>query len=610
MFCTTVTNTPTQWTPAGSFGLPAVHPYYLPFNLHNDTDMGRKKKAAPSQATNSQQPIHPHRPPFGGNQGDTYGHVEQPQSNASAAQIAPPAFRPSYPGQWGPPSAPGATTSLPIRPVSHHQQAPWNRTRVSQPTPQSLVDAWRSYRADHIRPQEPATGPAYNTPYWATTMYQNQTWTAPQAQFRPQAPAFQPGQRLVNGFLPHSSYRIDKTSRYNLRSGQRRPLTTATADQIVQSIETDSVQQQNSTAASRSRGPTRRREPTPINTDVEPVPAPKPSTAYLKHAEEPTKRLTGPRKLLILLDLNGTLVYRHGANRQFSVKRPGVDRLLNYLFENHAVMIFTSATQRSAEKMARELLTPKQYGELVTIRCREHLGLKPEQFRNKVQVYKDLNKIWTVPEVRQSALELRTKWDMTNTVLIDDSIVKAESHPHNLLQVTEFMHPASNEKKAREQWKEAETRVMLGVETKLEALKYQASVASQICEWQKAEASSPGTLSFGANDNVDEATKLGAIREETVDTKADSEIITGYPTPTSLARGTSSAEEDDDDEYDPEQWQGVKLPTPSDDESPAARKASGDRAMDSKEETRAVRSPSPVTAADFSWLAENKDVAK
>ena len=420
----------------------------------------------------------------------------------------------------------------------------------------------------------------------------------------------------MNGFLPHSNYRIDKTCRYSLRSGrptQRRPLTTAAADQIVQSTETDSAEQTwqaaNRVRSSRKQGsrkPTPRREPTPINAEVEPVPVPKPNIAYLAHAQELPSRLSHPRKLLVLLDLNGTLVYRHGANRQFSVKRPGVDRLLDYLFKNHAVMIFTSATHRSAEKMAKELLTPSQYGELVAIRCREHLGLTSEQFRNKVQVYKDLNKIWTVPEAEQSALELGTKWDMTNTVLIDDSVVKAKSHPHNLLQVSEFLHPTSNTKKAQQKWTQAETDVMRSVEAKLNALSYQASVACQIREWQEGEVSSPGATS----EEVDGAF-LSFIKEDATEDKEhpfetkDSEVVTSYPTPTSLARSASGAEEEDDgDHYDPEHWRGLKLPTPSDDEASAARKDQPHRIANAKKEVRAERSPSPVTAADFSWLVD------
>lgn len=464
--------------------------------------------------------------------------------------------------------------------------------------------------------QEPAPqgGPVFPAPPWRASANQRHSTSALQSnQFRPQASPFQPGQRLVNGFLPHSNYRIDKTSRYGSRSGQQRPLTTATADQIVQSVEPEDLHLlPNRTSSPSKRGPrnpTPQRLQTPINTSIEPVPVPIPSPAYIKRAESKPQQSHGAKKLLVLLDLNGTLVYRYGTNRRLSVKRPGVDRLLDYLFDNHAVMIFTSATMRSAERVAKDLLTPQQYSQLITIRAREHLGLKPDQFRNKVQVYKDLNKIWSAQEVQQSVSDPAEDWDMTNTVLIDDSEVKAKSHPNNLLQVPEFMHPAANTKKARKAWTEAEILIMNDVETKLEKLKHQISVACQIREWQQAGNASPVVTV----DTVD-SSALKSIKEDAEDvikTQKDSiatQEPTGYPTPTSLARDLSSAEEDDedDDDYDPEQWQGVKLPTASRDSQRAASQPLQSEIVNEKMTTRAV---SPVTEANFSWRSEGKDTS-
>lgn len=342
----------------------------------------------------------------------------------------------------------------------------------------------------------------------------------------------------MNGFQPHSNYRIDKSSRYNLRSNQQqRSYNTAVADRVVQSIETDDPQIHHLPIRTPPRKHTPRREPTPINKGVTPVPVPVPSAAYNKRSQEAPTKTDQPRKLLVLLDLNGTLVYRHGSQRQFSVKRPGVDRLLEYLFEHHAVLIFTSATMRSAEKMAKELLTPKQYGELITIRAREHLGLKSEQFYNKVQVYKELHKIWCVPEVKESAKELGTAWDMTNTILIDDSVEKARSHPHNLLQVPEFMHAESSSVEALNRWTKTEVDIMKGVEAKLEELKYRSNVAARIREWQEGNIS-PGSTSEKVDDSKLQAIKEGVTQIDGPAATA-SEEPTGYPTPTSLRRDST-----------------------------------------------------------------------
>ena len=493
----------------------------------------------------------------------SYGLVNFVPNNPNPAADS---WRPQ-PNQWPPqPSSQGFSADLPSRSQPPRRQQNL-QSRVSQPHIYSIVDSWRSYRADENRyPQEPApsNGPAsYNTPPWRPS--QNNAHR--QNQFRPQAPSFEPGQRLVNGFQPHSNYRIDKSSRYNLRSNQQRSFTTAAAERVIQSIETDNPQVQQLPIRTTPQGKNaRRREPTPINKSITPVPVPVPSAAYDKRAQEAPAKVEQPRKLLVLLDLNGTLVYRHGSQRQFSVKRPGVDRLLEYLFEHHAVLIFTSATMRSAEKMAQELLTPKQYGELITIRAREHLGLKSEQFYNKVQVYKELHKIWSVPEVKQSAKELGTTWDMTNTILIDDSIEKARSHPHNLLQVPEFMHAESSSAEAQRKWTKTETDIMKGVEAKLEELKYHSNVACQIREWQEGKIS-PGSTSETVNDSKLHAFKEGATQDKEP-APATSEEPTDYPTPTSLSRGSALPSESQDDDED-DGLQGVMLPTLSSEVSDA-----------------------------------------
>jgi hypothetical protein len=102
--------------------------------------------------------------------------------------------------------------------------------------------------------------------------------------------------------------------------------------------------------------------------------------------------------------------------------------------------------------MVAQLFTPEQHAKLVKIWSREHLRLG-KHFEAKVQVYKQLTWLWEDAEVQASfpnptdisfSVEdgwkeaSPTKWDQSNTVLLDDSVDKAASEPHNLVQVDEF----------------------------------------------------------------------------------------------------------------------------------------------------------------------------
>lgn len=102
--------------------------------------------------------------------------------------------------------------------------------------------------------------------------------------------------------------------------------------------------------------------------------------------------------------------------------------------------------------MVAQLFTPEQHAKLVKIWSRDHLRLGVH-FNAKVQVYKQLTWLWEDPEVQASfstSVDVpfrvedgwkeppQAKWDQSNTVLLDDSIDKAASEPHNLIQVDEF----------------------------------------------------------------------------------------------------------------------------------------------------------------------------
>lgn len=178
------------------------------------------------------------------------------------------------------------------------------------------------------------------------------------------------------------------------------------------------------------------------------LPRPEPSSSYLEQAKLPSRRLSEPKKLLIVLDLNGTLLLRSGRGSKYT-PRPRVEEFLTYCLEHHALIVWSSARPHNVKAMVAQLFNPEQHAKLVKVWSRDHLRLG-KHFEAKVQVYKQLTWLWGDSEV-QASFPLApfkvedgwkapsiAKWDQSNTVLLDDSIEKAASEPFNLIEVDEF----------------------------------------------------------------------------------------------------------------------------------------------------------------------------
>jgi len=207
-------------------------------------------------------------------------------------------------------------------------------------------------------------------------------------------------------------------------------------------------------------------ETTPANTNHPPegvrtqfysLERPEPSARYLELARARPIRLNHPKRLLIVLDLNGTLLVRTSDGGRPRT-RPHVYMFLAYCLEHHHVAIWSSARRKNVDKMMTYLFTREQISELVAIWSREDSRLG--EFTNqKIQVYKQLRWLWDDPKVQTSACKTTKNpdipsneqsdavsrvWDQTNTVLIDDSLEKADSEPYNLVQVEEFTSHAGD----------------------------------------------------------------------------------------------------------------------------------------------------------------------
>lgn len=216
----------------------------------------------------------------------------------------------------------------------------------------------------------------------------------------------------------------------------------------------------------------------------------------MKNAAQPTALRDTAQKLLVILDLNGTLLVR--PNRKADptkIKiRPGVTQLLDYLFNNHVVMVYSSARPENVTAMVNNLIHPKQRKQMAAIWARDKLDLTKQQYNNKVQVYKKLEKIWADKNVQGTA-EPGMRWNQSNTVLVDDSHLKGLAQPHNLLQVPEFENNAPREGGAAlRDWQLKEQAIVKSLELKLEELKWQVDISRLIREWQTGKRAAPGVV--------------------------------------------------------------------------------------------------------------------
>lgn len=170
------------------------------------------------------------------------------------------------------------------------------------------------------------------------------------------------------------------------------------------------------------------------------LPAPAPTHAYMAQAaEEPsTVELSG--RILVILDLNGTLLYRPNRNKKTMIARPFLIPFLRYLFSNFAVMVWSSARPENVASLVEQSLEENLRKTLVAQWARDKFKLKPEHYNQNVQVYKNLDFVWSKDEIQEQHPDYESggRFGQHNTVLIDDTTLKAAAQPHNLLQISEF----------------------------------------------------------------------------------------------------------------------------------------------------------------------------
>ncbi|KAG5927228.1 hypothetical protein E4U42_002423 [Claviceps africana] len=156
----------------------------------------------------------------------------------------------------------------------------------------------------------------------------------------------------------------------------------------------------------------------------------------------PPTTLPSPRRILVVLDLNGTLLHRPSARHPSRfVKRPHAQHFLDYCLDTFHLAIWSSARPQNVANMVSQLLTNAQRRRCVVIWARDKLRLCANDYDARVQVYKRLSNLWNDPHVRASHPDALDggHWDQTNTVLVDDSPEKGRSEPYNILPIPEFV---------------------------------------------------------------------------------------------------------------------------------------------------------------------------
>ncbi len=168
---------------------------------------------------------------------------------------------------------------------------------------------------------------------------------------------------------------------------------------------------------------------------------PDPSQMYISISAMEPQASNVPQHLLLVIDLNGTLLYRPNRNTPFHfVERPSTQQFLDYALANFSVMIWSSARPENVDRMCDKLFSEESRQQLVAVWGRDRLGLSAADSKKRVQVYKRLEKVWSDPQIqgRHPLASEGKGWHQGNTVLIDDSVEKSRSEPYNFLGVPEF----------------------------------------------------------------------------------------------------------------------------------------------------------------------------
>ncbi|KAJ2158736.1 hypothetical protein GGF46_003550 [Coemansia sp. RSA 552] len=162
-------------------------------------------------------------------------------------------------------------------------------------------------------------------------------------------------------------------------------------------------------------------------------------------------------KQMVVLDLNGTLLWRGPRKDDRSrnaYPRPHLGELLQFLADNFAVMVWSSAQPDSVHEMMTKILAP-HYQQFVRVWDRRYCDLDGEYF-SKAKTVKDLNRICngfsledspnrdvykTYNGYKGACVDTKDRWTLENMLIVDDSESKTELQKDNHIFVSTFESP-------------------------------------------------------------------------------------------------------------------------------------------------------------------------
>ena len=124
------------------------------------------------------------------------------------------------------------------------------------------------------------------------------------------------------------------------------------------------------------------------------LPAPQPTPEYLSQAAQEPHITDTPGRILVILDLNGTVLYRPNRNAKTRIERPFLKPFLQFLFQNFSVMVWSSAKPDNVQSLVAQSLDKNLQAQLVARWGRDSFGLSPANYNRNVQVYKNLKLVW------------------------------------------------------------------------------------------------------------------------------------------------------------------------------------------------------------------------
>lgn len=184
----------------------------------------------------------------------------------------------------------------------------------------------------------------------------------------------------------------------------------------------------------------------PLNRDAISPPSaasggiPNPTPSYLTQAALPPRPASKPQPLLVIIDLNGTLLHRPSPRAPSTfIERPRAREFLLECLDAFYVVIWSSARPDNVSKMVRQLLPePAQRARVLATWGRDRFGLSAADYNQRTQCYKRLTSVWADAGVAAAHPIEGARWGQENTVLIDDSVEKARSEPFNAVTIPEF----------------------------------------------------------------------------------------------------------------------------------------------------------------------------